>query len=31
MKYLGYVEIGYDNYATSVVLPDFIGCFTAVD
>ncbi|SMN00693.1 hypothetical protein SPONN_1909 [uncultured Candidatus Thioglobus sp.] len=31
MKYLGYVESGDDKYASSVVLPDFPGCFSAVD
>lgn len=31
MRYLGYVEAGDDTHATSVVLPDFPGCFTAVD
>lgn len=31
MKYLGYVELGDGATATSVVLPDFSGCFTAVD
>ncbi|BAS67675.1 type II toxin-antitoxin system HicB family antitoxin [Bathymodiolus septemdierum thioautotrophic gill symbiont] len=31
MRYLGYVEAGSDAYATSVVLPDFPGCFSAVD
>jgi predicted RNase H-like HicB family nuclease len=31
MRYLGYVEAGNDTHATSVVLPDFPGCFSAVD
>ncbi|BBB23902.1 conserved hypothetical protein [Isorropodon fossajaponicum endosymbiont JTNG4] len=31
MKYLGYVESGNDKCASSVVLPDFPGCFSAVD
>jgi predicted RNase H-like HicB family nuclease len=31
MKYLGYVEIGNDEIATSVALPDFVGCFSSVD
>lgn len=31
MRYLGYVEVGNDTHATSVVLPDFPGCFSAVD
>ncbi|KAF3978546.1 MAG: HicB family protein [Methylococcales symbiont of Iophon sp. n. MRB-2018] len=31
MKYLGYVESGDEKCASSVVLPDFPGCFSAVD
>ncbi len=31
MRYLGYVEVGDEAYASSVVLPDFPGCFSAVD
>ena len=31
MKYLGYVESGDEQHASSVVLPDFPGCFSAVD
>lgn len=31
MKYLGYVEMGDDTHASSVVLPDFKGCYSAVD
>ncbi len=31
MRYLAYVEAGDATYATSVVLPDFSGCFSAVD
>jgi predicted RNase H-like HicB family nuclease len=31
MKYLGYVELGDNSTATGVVLPDFPGCFSAVD
>lgn len=31
MRYLGYVEAGNDTHATSVALPDFPGCFSAVD
>lgn len=31
MKYLGYVEMGDNTHATSVVLPDFKGCYSAVD
>ncbi len=31
MRYLGYVEAGDKTHATSVVLPDFSGCFSAAD
>ncbi|WP_428095771.1 type II toxin-antitoxin system HicB family antitoxin [Candidatus Thioglobus sp.] len=31
MRYLGYVEAASVVYAASVVLPDFPGCFSAVD